>query len=237
MGAVTEAGARLHAAEDMADFERAGRTLQTACRNLRQTIAMKQRFDRERAAQAAERRRGDEAERLEGERARDLALGRHRKRVRGHFERVLWTEYEDDDAQEMFAEVDERLFELSDDAAFLETPVETLIARLTEECGVGVHADAPHEDTAEEAPDDAAPEDAAAEPIPPPSGEAAAQPTEAGLYDSSPDPVAEAAPPEPEPPPRPPDPPPYIPPWEQLRPGQIMRGGGGGAGGVGWLGS
>ncbi|HEY0647334.1 hypothetical protein, partial [Phenylobacterium sp.] len=44
---VVEAGQRQKAAEDFEAFERSGRTLQRACRNLRQTIAMKQRFDRE----------------------------------------------------------------------------------------------------------------------------------------------------------------------------------------------
>jgi hypothetical protein len=217
--AVETAGERLQVAPDMADFERAGRTLQTACRNLRQTIALKQRFDREQAALAADRRREADAEHKAATQARESAVTRHHMRVRRHFERVLWNEYEEDDAQEMFNDIDERLGEISEDAAFLETPVETLITRLAEEFGVGAEDEA----DADVAPSEPQDTEAPVEPRPSATVEAA---PEAAL-------PPEPEPPEPEPPPRSPDPPPaqpYIPPWEHPRAAFRPPG----AGGTGW---
>jgi hypothetical protein len=197
---------------------------------------LKQRYDRELAALAAEVRRGAEAERKDAEREHGEATWRHRVRVRGHFERVLWDEYEDDDAQEIFDDVDERLGELSGDAIFLETPVETLITRLTHEFGIGARlatepsaddgeaaGDEANGDEANGAPAEAEPEPAFAEEAEPAPRAAAPEVQAAAvlpLSDALPEP-----PPEPEPPPRPPDP--YIPPWERLRPGQFFPGGSG----------
>ena len=208
MAKVEETSTRMTEAADMADFERGGRVLNGLCRNVRQAIAMKQRQDREQASLAADQRREAEGERKVAQQTRDIALGLHRGPVRRHFERVLWDEYEADDAQEIFEDLDARLCELAEAEAFLNTPVRTLIDQLTEEfmppaedAASGAEADEDDEDD-----DIAVPESPAAvaepEPEPPPE-------------------------PEPEPPPRPPDPPdppPYIPPWEKLKPGQTWPG-------------
>lgn len=224
MAAVEETGGRLKAAADDEAFERGSRSLQVSCRNLRQTIAMKERFDREQARVAVERRREGEVEAKAAKRLHDEAVGRHRSRLRIHFERVLWREYEEDDAQEIFDDVNERLFELAGEATFLDTPFETLVTLVTDEFEIG---------SAREPDEPAAPEVEAPEP--------AAAPTPAL---SSPVEIAAepAAAPEPEPPDPPPPPPPleaapappsepwpepYIPPWERLRPGQIIYGGSG----------
>ena len=198
---VTEAGDRLKAAPDVEAFERASRALQTVCRNLRQTIALKQRFDREQISLALEQRREAEVQRKEVQHIHRDTVGRHHDRVRSHFADLLWNEYEEDDAQEIFERLDERLGDLSEDGAFLETPVETLIARLSEEFGVGASGD-----TVE---DEAAPETAVLE-----------------IAAAPPD-LAEPDPAEPDPPFQPPDPPPeppYIPPWDRPpRPGAVRR--------------
>ncbi|HEY0647614.1 hypothetical protein, partial [Phenylobacterium sp.] len=137
---VVEAGRRQKAAEDFEAFERSGRTLQRACRNLRQTIAMKQRFDREEARKAAESaRRG-------AEQAREVAVARRRARVQAHFSQVLWNEYEGEDAEGLFDDVGMRLRDLSFDDDFLETPVETLIQRLSDEIGLGEDPEADTDD-------------------------------------------------------------------------------------------
>ena len=212
MAKVEETSTRMTEAADMADFERGGRVLNGLCRNVRQAIAMKQRQDREQASLAADQRREAEGERKVAQQTRDIALGLHRGPVRRHFERVLWDEYEADDAQEIFEDLDARLFELSEAEAFLDTPVRTLIDQLTEEfmppaedaaSGAEADEDDEPEPEADEVPEPEPPV-VAAEPEPPPEPE-----------------------PEPEPPPRPPDPPieePYIPPWEKLRPGQRWPG-------------
>jgi hypothetical protein len=179
------------------------RSYQRMARSYRQTLAMTLRLRRELKAEEQQDRRDAEAGRQDAERARAAAAWSHRSRVRSHFERVLWDEYEDDDAQERFEILDARLSEIADEAEFLETPIATLVARLTDEFGVGLEpeaeAEAPSADNDETEPM-AAPDD----PV------AAAPPPE----------PAAAPPPEPEPPPPPPDPPPrppepYIPPWER----------------------
>ncbi len=228
LAGVTAAGERLQSAEDMADFERAGRTLASTARIVRQVIMLKQRYDRERAAQAADARRAAAAEREDAEREHGQAVWSHRTRVRQHFERVLWDEYEDDDAQEVFEDLEDRLGDLAGDAGFLETPVETLIARLTEEFGVGAavdEADAPPAtmpETGREDADDAeakANTDDADWGDPPLEVSEPAGPSPPLAADTT-EPTQVQAPP-PDPPPEP-----YIPPWER-NPHAVYPGGSG----------
>ncbi len=225
MTGVEAAGAWLKAAADMADFERAARALQGLGRNLRQTIALKQRFDREQAGAVVGRRREADAQRQDTERDHTTAVGRHRTQVRRHFQRVLWDEYEANDARAVLEDLDARLSGLADDGeGFLGTPIETLIARLSAE-----FCDEPAEDGAEDdEPDDDEPEDADEAPVA--LARIAAPPPEPSPPPEPPPPVEAAVEAEPEPPPPPPgpppepDPPPYIPPWEKLRPGQSWPG-------------
>jgi len=241
MAGVEEAGERLRGAEDIEGFERAGRTLQALGRNLRQTIALKQRFDREQAGIAAAQRREAEDLRRDAQRAQRAAVDLHRMRVRRHFERVLWDEYEDDDAQEIFEDLDDRLGQFADDEAFVDTPIETLIARLTDEF---VAAAAEDESSGDESPGDesprrVAPGTAAATPPPSMADEASGPDEDVPIggravesiprqqLDSEPPP--DLVRPDPRPPDSPPDPlpEPYIPPWDRVPPGAAMRGGSG----------
>ena len=221
---VVEAGQRQKAAEDFEAFERCGRTMQRACRNLRQTIALKQRFDREEARKADDARRMADAIRTEAERERRSAVARQETRVRRHFERVLWDEYDDDEAQALFDDMDERLCDLLDEPYFLDTPAETLIRRLADQLGLG--------DRRKHKPSRKPPAAAktATKPVPvkPQTAQPAAAPPDSPEPPESSDPSeppepAQATPPEPPPPE--PWPEPYIPPWERLRPGECMPGG------------
>ena len=223
---VVEAGQRQKAAEDFEAFERSGRTLQRACRNLRQTIAMKQRHDREEAKKADDARKAAEGVRVQAERSRRDAVGVKRNRVLRHFERVLWDEHEDEAAHEWFEAVDGCLDDLAEDPNFLETPVETLIQRLADDIGLG-------EEELE----------AAADRVPPPPNDPPTSPASSAPPDLPPDPeprpAVSADPPaetlisEAQAPPQPPDPPPeplsepYVPPWERLAAGERMPGGSG----------
>jgi hypothetical protein len=139
MEGVTEAQVWLKAAEDVEAFERASRALQTHCRNLRQTIAMKQRFDREQAARKAEAGRAAEAERKDIAKARKSAVSGLYWRARTHLGEMVWNEYEENHAEEIFNDLDQCLSELSteDPDAFLATPFEDLIDRFSEEFGLG----------------------------------------------------------------------------------------------------
>ena len=240
MEAVEEAGARLKAAGDEEAFERCGRTLNAACRNLRQTFAMKERFDRNQARIAAERRSEAEDAHKEARKVREAAVGKHSGRVREQLYPLIWNEHEPDEVEDIYFEASDRLDELSEDDGFLDTPVETLLARLTAECGIGSSRDASPASTgpgsepvraagagsnrrdrgegAEDA-EDAAPLCALS---------AASAPSAVESLGGRPT----ATPPghlSPEPPPRPPDPPPdppYLPPWER-NPHAIIRGGSG----------
>ena len=244
---VVEGGRRQKAAPDDEAFERSGRALNQACRNLRQTIALKQRFDREKAAKAREAHAAAEAERKAAERDRHVKVELKRKRVRHHVHGLVWDEYDDEEAEALCEDVDQRLSDLAHEDDFLDTPIEDLITRLADDIGLNDEPESePEPPPAEAFPEpevsriEPAPEEPS--PHPPPagvdgervgSGGVSAEPEGShphprplaarGRAEPVPEPaVAQAAPP------RPPDPPqPYIPPWERLRPGQRMPGGSG----------
>ena len=243
LDAVVESGQRQKTSPDFDEFERAGRSLQRACRNLRQTIAMKQRHDREQDRKADDGRRRAEAERQDAERQQGRAVTRKRAAVQAHFDRVLWDEHEQDDAIELCDDVRDRLEELAEYPDFLDTPIETLIQRLADDIGLGDPPQAPEPPPPRpkgrgDRPKAAKPTKASTPPqalsdrrdrgdraevaeTPAPSASSAVQDDGSAVT-----PLEALAPPDPQP--RPPDPPqPYIPPWEQLRPGQIMPGGSG----------
>ncbi|MEJ1931786.1 hypothetical protein WDZ92_16225, partial [Nostoc sp. NIES-2111] len=136
LGSVVEGGQRQKAAEDVEAFERAGRALHSACRNLRQAIALKQRFDREEARKADDARRATDLAQAEAERDHRRRCGRNVQRVRDHFERILWDEYEESDAQEFYEDLDARVMDMSEDEGFLDIPFSALVERLADEIGL-----------------------------------------------------------------------------------------------------
>ena len=200
---VIAAGDRMQAATQPEPFERAARALQSLSRNLRQTIAMKHRFDRHQAEVAAEAADAAQvAQIIEAEAARD-ALARHTDRVRDRLGDLIWDEHEEDEAQALYDEVDEHLDALAekDPERFLQTSLDDLVAEVSETFAIGAFRPEPE-------PEPPAP------PQPPP------RPPEPQVLAPT---LAEVPPPPPDIPPDPP-PEPYIPPWEKLRPGQIWPG-------------
>jgi len=170
MGAVEEAGVRLKSAPDGEGFERGGRTLNSACRNLRQSIALKLRFDREQATLAAEQREIAEAQRLEARKVRDAAVAKRREQVRSRFRDLLWDEYEyeNDDALEMLDGASYRFDLLAEeDPDLLDIPLETLVAQIADILGMNDDYSEDEDDEGEDA-EDEAPEAAEAAPSPPP---------------------------------------------------------------------
>lgn len=222
MAGVEAAGERLAAAPDIESFERAGRALQGIGRSLRQTLALKQRFDREQAIVDQARRQMSGRALEDAERAHRGAVTKRLTDVQRHFERTLWDEYEDDEAQERFEIMDAELCDLMEDDAFLDTPVETVIARLSAAVEAASRAATSDADEAP-APSKGKPDEPprAAEVAPPPRP---APPADLPVVDVTP--PAPPAPPEPRPDP-PPDPPPepYVPPWERLVRGHSLGGG------------
>ena len=149
---------RIAAAETDEAVERTVRSMQTAGRYLRQTIALKLRFDREQASFAAERRQVAEVESQEARKLRDAAVAKRREQVRSRFRDLLWDEYEHDDACEMLDGAGYRfdLLAEEDDPAFLDIPLETLVAQIADLLGMN-EVDDEDEDEEPEAAEAAAP--------------------------------------------------------------------------------
>ena len=167
MVGIDEAEARMKTAEDAEAFERTTRALQTVCRNLRQTIALKQRFDRDQITLAAERRGEAEVLQQEAARVRDAAVTRRHAEVRRRIGPLIWSEYEADDVREVLGDVDAFLRDMAKEDDFLDISIEAQLERLTEQF-------APPEDDEDE---DEAPEAQAAEaPEPPPPPEPPSRP-------------------------------------------------------------
>ena len=198
---VIAAGERMQAALEPEPFERAARALQSLSRNLRQTIAMKHRFDRHQAEVATRAAHAAQvAEIIEAEAARD-ALSHHYARARDRLGDLIWNEHEEDEAQALYDEVEEHLDALREQEPerFLQTSLGDLVAEVSETFAIGAFR----------------PEvEAEPEPEPPPRPIVAQVPAPV---------LAEVPPPPPDIPPDPP-PEPYIPPWEKLRPGQVWPG-------------
>ena len=194
---VIAAGERMQAALEPEPFERTARALQSLSRNLRQTIAMKHRFDRHQAKVAAvAAEEAQVAEIIEAEAARD-ALSHHHARARDRLGDLIWNEHEEDEAQALYDEVDEHLDALREQEPerFLQTSLDDLVAEVSETFAIGAFRP-----EVEDQP----------EPEPPP------RPHVAPILVEVPPPPPDI---EPDPPPEP-----YIPPWEKLRPGQVWPG-------------
>jgi hypothetical protein len=189
------------------------RSYRGCARSYRQTLAMKLRLKQallqaDRAA-AAELRKEVEARREAAERERRDAVEAHHMAVRVHFERLLWDEYEEPEAEDLLTEIDGCLLAFAEVPGFLETPVPTLIQRLERKLRQGQQA---------------------ARDADPDGEEEARPPPEAGATNRvRPGPVPDPGVAEsgscPSPPPDPPSAP-YAPPRETLRPGERRPGGG-----------
>jgi hypothetical protein len=132
LAAAEKAHAKLMAAEDASEITELGRTYQRMSRSLRQTLALKAKLARERESAAANRPPRREAP-LEHEGLRFVSL-QHRARIGEAFaaarpyverERPDYNEFDD-------IEVYEVLLDLAEEPDFLDTPIETLVARVLE---------------------------------------------------------------------------------------------------------
>ena len=130
----------LHADAMAAETPEARATSATAfhrmARSLRQTLAIEMRLLRERKALTRE-------DAAEVQRREDVRASARKAQVRAGVVRLIWSEREKDDAEELEREVDERLGEqalLDDD--FANAPIAVLVARLATELGL-IPPDAP----------------------------------------------------------------------------------------------
>jgi hypothetical protein len=130
----TSLAEQLHA-DAMAATDPDGRARSAAAfhriaRAVRQTVALEARLLRERKALLRE-------ELAEARRREDARVSARKAKVRAGVVRLIWTEHEQDDAEALEAELDERLDEhLVLDADFPDAPIEVLIARLAADLGL-----------------------------------------------------------------------------------------------------
>ena len=140
---IEEARGHMKAAPDAEAFERASRGFNGICRSLRQTIAMKQRVDRERVALATMQARAADDDRDRADTAHRKAIEAHKRRVHALYNGARWHEYELADADECDlseADVAEmlsiafigHLSELAERDDFLDTPIEVLVQHIAD---------------------------------------------------------------------------------------------------------
>lgn len=116
---------RLMATEDAGEVADLGRTYQRLARSLRQTLALKARLrahdERTVREQAARIERGPRDERTAEARKAE---------VREAFSRVVWDEYEREDAEAVLQEFEDLLPLAAGEESFLTAPVAVVVARL-----------------------------------------------------------------------------------------------------------
>jgi hypothetical protein len=132
------------AAEDLNDKARVGEVAAKIGRGVRQTIALQARL-------ARDARRGAHEAAVEDDARRTKAIPLKKAEVRRAVERLVWTEFEreDHEAEQLLADLDETLLDEAFEPGFLETPTETLVARLAETFELTLPQPRPEEAVAE----------------------------------------------------------------------------------------
>jgi hypothetical protein len=134
--AMAEAHKRMMAAGDAEAFERCGRAFQRECRNLRQTLALRDRLARETAAEA-------KAERAASAAALKERAATVRREAADQARRIIWIEYEHPDwTGAVVGDIKVQLGELPDETV-AETSPTVLARRMFAEIGLERPAGAP----------------------------------------------------------------------------------------------
>jgi hypothetical protein len=134
LSAAEKTHAKLMSAEDTAEIAELGRTYQRLARSLRQTLALKARLTRERAAAERKRKPGD-----------DPRVAARKAEVREALARFVWNEHEREDAESI---LDEAEWHIRIDAyqdRFLTDPIPTLVARLCRDLEIPLPSPEPGE--------------------------------------------------------------------------------------------
>jgi hypothetical protein len=117
------------AAEAEGEIQSLSASYHRMARSARQSMALEERFWRERARWARE-------EETRGERRDTKQLARRKGQVKARVERLIWDEHEGDEAEALVEELDTRLFEDALFDGFLEAPLEVHVVRLCQELGL-----------------------------------------------------------------------------------------------------
>ena len=120
---------RLQAAETAEDAACLGAALHRMARGLRQSLALEARLE-------ADARRAEREDLAEVERQQKAGVSRRQAQVRAAVERLIWTEAEGREAEQLISDLEERLDEEALYDAFTADPVETHIQRLCADLGL-----------------------------------------------------------------------------------------------------
>jgi hypothetical protein len=128
------------AAEAPEETAELARAFHSVSRSVRQTLALEARLQRDAARQDREDRdeaeRRDRSERYDAERAARAPFEERKKKIGNVLERLVWSEHEDDEAENLFDDIYERLKEDSHEEGFLDHAIDDQIERLCAEFGL-----------------------------------------------------------------------------------------------------
>ncbi len=132
--------ARARAAKDDAVAGELSLAFHRISRSLRQTLALDAQLERERKLAARE---------AANDAARETLARAHRKRapIRKAIAPLVWAEHEGDEAESRLEDLEAWISEASEDEAFLDDPVETLIARIRGNMGLAANSGDPDGET------------------------------------------------------------------------------------------
>jgi hypothetical protein len=105
------------------------RAFHNVARSVRQTLALEARLERDRKLAAREAAQEAARERID-------RVQKRRGQVRDAVARLIWTEYEGEEAEDLADEAESLAFALSYEDDFLEAPIEASIARIREALGL-----------------------------------------------------------------------------------------------------
>ena len=106
-------------------------------RSVRQTMALEARLARDAIRQ-------DREDQDAAIRDAEVRIRHRQAQVRAVLERLVWTEYEGDEAEALLQDLDERLDEAALHDGFTETPLDTHVARIAQELGIEGELHLPH---------------------------------------------------------------------------------------------
>lgn len=120
---------RARAASGEAAAGELARAFHNVARSVRQTLALEARLERDRKLAAREAAHEAARERID-------RVQKRRGQVRDAVARLIWTEYEGEEAEDLVDEAESLAFALSYEDDFLEAPIEASIARIREALGL-----------------------------------------------------------------------------------------------------
>lgn len=129
IGVARDLAGQVSAAENAQDAAALASGFHKVGRAVRQTIALEMKLERD-------RRLLDRDERKHADGAREVRTAHRRLRLRSAVQRMVWTEVETDEAENLIDHLDDLLAEDALDEAFADAPFDDQVARLRADLGL-----------------------------------------------------------------------------------------------------